>query len=90
MIRADGKLICNMFKPEDNEQLRLVTSFNWLELSLLDGIEEEVGNIFRGSLFVDEARCDAICQALRGRIEHLQEIIYIREPHIHLSKKILI
>lgn len=78
LIRADGKLTCKPFKQEHNEQIKLVTSFDWLDLSLLDGIEDEVRNVFRGSLFVDEARCHAICQALRWRIERLQEIVHSR------------
>lgn len=80
LIHADAKLICKPFKPEHNEQIKLVTSFDWLDLSKLDGIEVEVQDIFHGSLFVDEARCHAICEALRGRINRLQEIIHHREP----------
>ncbi|MNW52426.1 hypothetical protein D3C74_299440 [compost metagenome] len=82
LIRADGKLTCKPFKPDHNEQIKLVTSFKWLDLSLLNGIEDEVRNIFNGSLFVDEARCHAICRALRGRIERLQEIIDTRESQV--------
>lgn len=47
LIRADGKLTCKPFKPDHNEQIKLVTSFDWLDLSLLDGIEDEVRTIFR-------------------------------------------
>lgn len=79
LIRADGKLSCKPFKQDHHEQIKLVTSFDWLDLSLLDGIEDEVREIFRDSLFVDEARCHAICQALRGRIERLQKFIHTRE-----------
>ncbi len=79
LIRAEGKLTCKPFKQNHHEQIKLVTSFDWLDLSSLDRIEEEVRNIFRGSLFIDEARCHAICQALRGRIERLQEIIHTHE-----------
>lgn len=74
LIRADGKLTCKPFKQDHDEQIKLVTSFDWLDFSALDGIEDDVRDIFRGSLFVDEARCHAICQALRGRIERLQKI----------------
>ena len=80
LIRADGKLACKPFKQDHNEQIKLVTSFDWLDLSALDGIENEVRELIRGSLFVDEARSHAICQALRGRITRLQEIIHTREP----------
>ncbi|MCZ4150382.1 excisionase, partial [Escherichia coli] len=67
-------LTCKPFKQDHDEQIKLVTSFDWLDFSALDGIEDDVRDIFRGSLFVDEARCHAICQALRGRIERLQKI----------------
>ncbi|WP_019909024.1 HipA domain-containing protein [Paenibacillus sp. HW567] len=80
LIRTDGKLTCKPFKQDHNEQIKLVTSFDWLDLSLLDGIEDEVRDIFRGSLFVDEARSNAICSALRGRIGRLQEIVLSRNP----------
>ncbi|MNW60487.1 hypothetical protein D3C74_384780 [compost metagenome] len=78
LIRADGKLTCKPFKPDHNEQIKLVTSFDWLDMSTLNGIEDEVRDIFHNSLFVDEARCQAICQGLRRRIEHLQEIVHSR------------
>jgi hypothetical protein len=80
LIRADGKLTCKPFKQHHQEQIKLVTSFDWLDLSLLDRIEDEIQSIFHGSLFVDEARCHAICLALRARIERLQEIILTHEP----------
>ncbi|WP_017690364.1 HipA domain-containing protein [Paenibacillus sp. PAMC 26794] len=78
LIRAEGKLNCKPFKQDHDEQIKLVTSFDWLDLSALDGIEDDVRDIYRDSLFVDEARCDAICQALRGRIERLQEMVRSR------------
>ncbi|WP_246628294.1 hypothetical protein [Paenibacillus oenotherae] len=80
LIRADGKLTCKPFKQDHNEQIKLVTSFDWLDLSALQGIEEEVRAIFNGSLFVDEARCEAICRALQQRINMLAEIIRARNP----------
>lgn len=80
LIDADGKLTCKPFKQDHLEQIKLVTSFAWLDLSLLDGIEDDVRKIFNGSLFVDEARCHAICLALRGRIDRLNAIIHTREP----------
>lgn len=82
LISANAKLTCKPFKSDHNEQIKLVTSFDWLDLSLLDGIEEEVQTIFNGSHFVNEARCLRVCQALRGRIERLQKFIDSREPHI--------
>ena len=75
LIRADEPLTCKPFKLNHQEQIQLVSSFDWLDLSALTGIEEEVRDIFRGSLFVDEARCETICRALRQRIKDLASLI---------------
>lgn len=85
LIQADGKLICKPFKQDHDEQIKLVSSFDWFEHSALDGIEDEVQEIFSGSLFVDEARCHAICLALRGRIALLQEMIHSRKETMRMD-----
>lgn len=85
LIHADSKLICKPFKIDHKEQLKLVTSFDWLDLTRLDGIEDQVRELFDGSLFVDEARSYAICQSLRGRIEQLKQFIQTREPRIRMD-----
>ncbi|MDT3429199.1 hypothetical protein J2Z22_004800 [Paenibacillus forsythiae] len=87
LIRANGKLTCKPFKQDHNEQIKLVTSFDWLDQSALQGIEEEVRDIFRGSLFVDEARCDAICRNLEQRIDMLAEIVHSRKPQVWVDDR---
>lgn len=71
MIRANIKLTCKPFKTSHEEQLKLVSSFEWLDLSNLIGIDEEFREILRDSMFVDTARCDAICKAFLGRVKML-------------------
>ena len=71
---GSGRVTCKPFKDRHEEQIKLVSSFNWLDLSRLDGIEEEWMELTKGSLFLDEARRVAVARALRGRIETLQEI----------------
>ena len=80
MIQAGGKLTCKPFKSTHEEQIKLVRSFDWLDLAALHGIEDEFREIVSGSPFIDDARCDALCRALRGRIEQLAAIINQR-PH---------
>lgn len=75
MIKAGGKLTCKPFKTTHEEQIKLVRSFDWLDLAALHGIEDEFREIVSGSPFIDDARCDALCRALRGRIERLSAII---------------
>ena len=71
---GSGRVACKPFKDRHEEQIKLVSSFDWLELSKLDDIEEEWMELTKGSLFLDEARRVAVARALRGRIETLKEI----------------
>ena len=71
---GSGRVACKPFKDRHEEQIKLVSSFDWLDLSRLDSIEEEWMELTKGSLFLDEARRIAVARALRGRIETLKEI----------------
>lgn len=75
MIGARSKLGCKPFKSEHEEQIKLVSSFDWLDLNALYGIDEEFRELVRGSMFIEEARCDALCRALKGRLDMLTEIV---------------
>ena len=68
-------LPCKPFKTDQNEQIKLVTSFDWLDLSKLKDIDEEYYEILRGSPFIDSARCDALYYALKKRIEMFSGIV---------------
>ena len=70
-----SKLPCKPFKTDHNEQINLVTSFDWLDLSKLRDIDEEYYQILKDSPFIDTSRCDALCYALRKRIEMLSDIV---------------
>lgn len=82
MIQANCKLTCKPFKTSHEEQLKLVKSFEWLDLSTLKGIEDEFREILKDSVFVDTARCDAICRAFLGRIKMLANFIDSRAKFI--------
>ena len=75
LIKANGKIGCKPFKNSHEEQIKLVTSFDWLDLSELYGLDEEFREIVKGSLFIDEARADAICFVFRKRVEMLHEFV---------------
>lgn len=69
-----GRVVCKPFKNSHEEQIKLVASFDWLDLSRLDGIEEAWMELTRGSLFLDESRRNAVARALRGRIDRLGKL----------------
>lgn len=75
MVGETNRLVCKPFKTTHEEQLKLVQSFDWLSMEKLNGIEEEFQELVCGSLFIDEARCDALCKALSKRKKALEQIM---------------
>jgi hypothetical protein len=66
------------FRSKHTKQIELIKDFSWLNLKLLDGIENEYAEILQqanpnsASL---EVRNNKLCRALRQRIELLRNII---------------
>lgn len=91
LISSNAKVPCKPFKADHDEQIKLVTSFDWLNFSALKDIDEEFHEILNGSLFIDEARRDTLCFELRRRVEMLSEIANFRTallPVDDLSKDV--
>nr|WP_319489294.1 excisionase [uncultured Caproiciproducens sp.] len=82
MIGSKAKLSCKPFKNNHEEQIKLVSSFDWLNLNSLYDIDEELRELMRGSVFIDSARCDALCFALRERVEMLTEVVNTRRTWV--------
>lgn len=78
MVGSIGRVASKPFKSSHDEQIKLVSSFGWLNLSALAGLEEELRELIKGSLFIDGARCNALCKALCGRVERLTEVVNSR------------
>ena len=75
MIGRTAKLQCKPFKNTHEEQIKLVSSFEWLDISKLNEIEEEFRELVRASIFIDNIRCDAICKAMKERVNSLKKVI---------------
>lgn len=75
MIGRTAKLQCKPFKNTHEEQIKIVSSFEWLDISKLNGIEEEFRELVRDSIFIDNIRCDAICKAMKERVNSLKKVI---------------
>ncbi len=69
------------FKTSHGEQIKLVSSFDWVDIAALDGIDEEFQEIVKGSPFIDEARCSTLCWALDKRVEMLSEVMREQTTH---------
>lgn len=73
MINGDAKVNSKPFRNTHEEQIKLVSSFSWVDFGKLTGIEGEMREIFRDSLFVDDRRTDALCRGMKRRIEMLEK-----------------
>lgn len=78
MIGSMGRMSCKPFKNSHDEQIKLVSDFSWLNLNALAGVEEELRELMKGSLFIDGVRCNALCMALHSRVERLTEVVNSR------------
>lgn len=72
------------FKRKHGEQLKLVSSFDWLDISKLDGIEDDILNIFtddKVNQYIDHERAMAIASQVRTRIGILERIAASHTSH---------
>lgn len=69
---------CKPFKKKHSEQLRMVSSFDWLDISKLDGVEDDTLNILceeNAVQYVEVERAKAIAAEIRKRIDTLEIIV---------------
>lgn len=67
--------MCKPFKKTHNEQLQLVTSFDWIEFSKINGIDDEISALLsekKTLSYIEEARRDAITELVSDRIRRLE------------------
>ena len=76
------------FKRKHGEQLKLVSSFEWLDFSKLDGIEDDIMNIFadeKTARYIDDERAKTIASQVRTRVDILERIAASHISHDTLS-----
>ena len=80
-IRSGQNVTCKPFKKTHQDQLRLVTSFDWLDLSKLDGVDQDIREVFAGAEeFIDKERVEAIVASVSQRIQMLETFILTQQP----------
>jgi hypothetical protein len=80
MIRPRSEQPSKPFRTRHAEQIKLVTDFDWLDFGALAGVDEEYAELLRQSLYIDDARRDALCFALRTRVEMLEDRAMAMRP----------
>lgn len=67
---------CKPFKRSHQEQIKLVTSFDWVNFEALDGIGEKIRAVFASAVqrgdFIDEGRVSAIVTSVSKKIDDLR------------------
>ena len=82
-IRSGWNVICKPFKKTHQDQLRLVTSFDWLDLSKLDGVDQDIREVFAGAEeFIDKERAEAIIASVNHRVQMLATFILTQQPQV--------
>lgn len=78
-----GDIVCKPFKKRHEEQLKLVSSFDWIDFNAL----ADVGGLIRDTMsgeqaidFVGADRVDAIAQTVEKRIRSLHELALTQQP----------
>jgi len=76
-IRSGKDIICKPFKKHHEEQLKLVSSFDWLDTDKLSDVGDLIAEIFSmgdAADYMDEARVSAIADTVRKRIRQVEEL----------------
>lgn len=82
-IRSGQDIICKPFKKHHAEQLKLVSSFDWIDFNRLADVEEMVAAVLADEKikdFVDEGRKSAISASVGKRIQILKDIAGMHCP----------
>lgn len=81
-MKSEKDVGCKPFKNHHIEQLQLVQSFGWLDLSKLDDVETIINETLKldtDENYIDEYRIRAVSNSVRRRIQNLEQIIKERQ-----------
>lgn len=82
-IHTEKNIICKPFKKRHDEQVKLVTSFDWIDFSKLSDAGDMVREVFsdpRTKELISENRKETIAQMVDRHIESLQTIAESHTP----------
>lgn len=80
---------CKPFKKTHAEQLKLVASFDWIDFRRLEGIEQEIREVFdQAGDYMDEARKSAIVSAFSARLGNLMVLSEEQHPEDNITQDV--
>ena len=81
-IRAEKNIACKPFKKRHDEQIKLVSSFDWIDFSKLKDVDDIIQEVFmdqRSQELIGEDRQEAIVQMVK---RHIETLYALAERHI--------
>lgn len=74
-ILSDKDIDCKPFKKKHEEQLRLVTNYDWINFAALENIDEDIRSVFaEAGIYADENRTEAVISSVQRRISNLRAL----------------
>ena len=70
------------FEEYEKKQVSLVKNIGWLDISKLDGFEEEVKEILLSNKLLSNERIEKIIKQIKSRIEYVSKLKQARENDI--------
>lgn len=82
-IRAGKDIVCKPFKRRHEEQIKLVTSFDWIDFDALSEVRACVISSFEEAkerVLTDDTRIAAIADSVEARVAALQQLAQAHAP----------
>ena len=80
---------CKPFKKTHHEQLKLVTSFGWIDFDRLRGVEQDIRDILdQAGEYVDESRKTAIISAFSSRLGQLMVLAKVQRQEDDVAQDV--
>lgn len=81
-IRLEKEVVCKPFKKHHLEQLKLVSSLEWIDFDKLDDVKEMIADVLSAEGagdYIDENRICAVADSVQRRIDRLMQIAMMRQ-----------
>ena len=75
LMKDRDEVTCKPFKKHHDEQLKLVSSFDWIDFSALSDIREIITGVLsdeQAADYIDERRIQIICKLAEQRVQNLE------------------
>lgn len=74
-IMSEAGVECKPFKKKHEDQIKLVSSFDWIDFNALAGVENDITTVLdQAGEYIDEGRKSATVKSVLRRIENLKRL----------------